>query len=196
MRIGKKAAQYKERLILRGVQDLDTNVYRPSGVPTAFFSATNRNLITTNSFGETGLTACRVRAASMKDDSIGVSDDDYILIDLDNTQVLVPADLEVQAWELANSMLTPEGAENAANFFKGRFQVVTSPYVGAQSTTTWFWGDFKQDFAWVEVWPLQVLTQKPGHEDEFKADIKARVKVRMYGSVAALDFKHVFKNTA
>ena len=196
MRIGQKAAQYKERLILRGVMDLDTLVYRPSGVPTAFYSAGNRNLITSNSFGESGLTAVRVRAASMKDDSIGVSDDDYILIDLDNTQVIVPADLEVQAWELANSMLTPEGAENAANFYKGRFQVLTSPYVGAQSATTWYWGDFKQDFAWVEVWPLQVLTQRPGHEDEFKSDIKARVKVRMYGSAAALDVKHSFKSTA
>lgn len=196
MRIGQKAAQYKERLILRGVQDLDTKVYRPSGTPTAFYSATNRNLIATNAFGESGLTACRVRAASMKDDSPGVTDDDYILIDLDNTQVLVPADLEVAAWELANSMLTPESAEGASNFYKGRFQVFTSPYIGGQSTSTWYWGDFKQDFAWVEVWPLQVLTQKPGHEDEFKKDIKARVKVRMYGSCGALDFKHCFKNTA
>jgi len=197
MRIGRKAAQYKERLILRGVMDLDTIVYRPSGVATAFYSAANRNLITTNAFGESGLTAVRVRASQMKDDSIGVSDDDFILIDLNNTQVIVPVDLEVQAWELANSMLTPEGAENAANFYKGRFQVLTSPYVTAQgNTTTWYWGDFKQDFAWVEVWPLQVLTQRPGHEDEFKSDIKARVKVRFYGSCAALDFKHSFKSTA
>ena len=195
-RIGQKAAQYKERLILRGVMDLDTLVYRPSGLPTAFYSAGNRNLITTNAFGESGLTAVRVRAASMKDDSIGVGDDDYILIDLDNTQVIVPVDLEVAAWELANSMLTPESAEHAANFYKGRFQVLTSPYVGAQSTTTWYWGDFKQDFAWVEVWPLQVLTQRPGHEDEFKSDIKARVKCRFYGSMAALDTKHSFKNQA
>ena len=195
MRIGQKAAQYKERLILRGVQDLDTKVYRPSGVPTAFYSAGNRNLITTNAFGESGLTAVRVRAQSMKDDSIGSSDDDFIFINVDNLVVLLPADLEVQAWELANSTLTPEGAEGAANFYKGRFKVRTSPFVSGQSSTTWYYGDFKEDFWWEEVWPLQVMTQRPGHEDEFKSDIKARVKVRFFGSCAAVDFKHVFKST-
>jgi len=196
MRIGRKAAQYKERLILRGVQDLDTTVYRPSGTPTAFYSAANRNLIATNSFGESGLTAVRVRAQQMKDDSIGVSDDDYIFINVDNLLALVPADLEVQAWEMANSTLTPEGAEGAANFYKGRFKVKSSPFITGQSPSTWFYGDFKEDFWWEEVWPLQIMTQKPGHEDEFKSDIKARVKVRFYGSIAAVDFKHVFKSTA
>jgi len=197
MRIGQKAKQYKERLILRAVMDLDTTVYRPAGVPTAFYSSTNGNLITSNAFGESGLLAVRVAASQMKDDSVHAGDDDFVLINLNNVQVIVPVDLEVQAWELANSLLTPEGAENAANFYKGRFQVLTSPYVTAQgNVTTWYWGDFKQDFAWVEVWPFQILTQRPGHEDEFKSDIKARVKVRFYGSPAALDVKHCFKSTA
>jgi len=195
-RIGIKAAQYKERLILRGVQDLDTKVYRPSGVPTAFYSSTNRNLISTNPFGESGLTAVRVRADSMKDDSLGVGDDDYIFVNVDNLIALVPRDLEVQAWELANSTLTPEGSEGAANFYKGRFKVRSSPFVGAQSTTTWFYGDFKEDFWWEEVWPLTVESQKPGHEDDFIKDIKARVRVYFYGSCVAIDTKHCFKNTA
>lgn len=194
--IGTKAAQYKERLILRGVQDLDTSVYRPSGTPTAFYSAGNANLITSNSFGESGLEEVIKAAQLMKSDALGTIDDDYIFIDLNNMQVLVPVQLWVEAWQMAMSTKTPESNENAENFFKGRFNPLSSPYISKASATTWYAGMFKEDFWWLEVWPLQVLTQRPGHEDEFKRDIKARHKVRFYGTCAAVDTKHCFKNTA
>lgn len=194
--MGTKAAQYRERLIVRAVQDLDTNIYRPSGVPTAFYSAANNNLITSNSFGESGLENVIRNAQLMKSDAVGTIDDDYIFIDTNNLTVLVPVQLWVEAWQMANSVLTPESNENAQNFFKGRFNPMSSPYISKESATTWYAGNFKEDFWWLEVWPLQVLTQKPGHEDEFKADVKARHKVRFYGTAAAVDTKHCFKNTA
>lgn len=201
-RIGQKAAQYKERLILRGVMDLDTTVYRPSGNATAFYAAataashkSGANLIGTNPFSEAGLEEVMNIAQTMKDDSEGAGDDDYINIDLNNVIVLVPALLYVEAWQMANSAKTPESGENAENFFKGRYTPYSSPYITANNATSWYWGDFKEDFWWNEVWPLQTMTQKPGNDDEFKKDIKARVKVRFYGSCSAVDYKHSFKCT-
>lgn len=194
--IGQKAAQYKERLILRGVQDLDTSVYRPSGTPTAFYASGHGNLITSNSFGESGLEEVIKVAQLQKSDAIGTIDDDYIFIDINNMQVLVPVQLWVEAWQMAMSTQTPESNENAMNFFKGRFDPLSSPYVSKESATTWYAGMFKEDFWWLEVWPLQVLTQRPGHEDEFKRDIKARHKVRFYGTCAAVDYRHCYKCTS
>ena len=194
-KIGKKAAQWRERIIMRKVQDLDTDAWQPSGTNTALYSSTNDNLITTNPFGEAGMTALRVRMERQKDDSIGHADDDFIMIDDADLVIIVPKDLEVEAWQLSNSVLVPEGAENAQNFFKGMFRIVTTPFVSTQNAATWYAGDFKEDFIWTEVWPLQTITARPGNSREFLADIKSQTKVRFFGMAGAVDFKHVYKNT-
>lgn len=195
-RVGIKAAQYKEKLILEAVQDINANVWKPSGTATAFYSTANGNLASTNAFGESGLQAVEKLMHNMKDDSIGVTNNDFVYIDKANMIVLVPQDLDLEAWQMANSTLTPESSENAANYYKARFRVLTSPYITTQSTTTWYMGDFKKDFVWSEVWPLSTISQRSGHDDEFKRDIKARVKVRFYGAPLALDVKHCYKSTA
>jgi hypothetical protein len=194
--IGEEAAQYKQEIILAGVQDLNGDVWRPSGTPTAFYSATNGNLITANPFCESGLEEVMKKAQLMKNDSLGAGTGGYVFIDLNNVYVLVPILLQKEAWELANSVKTPESAENAENYFKGRFTPISSPFVSAQSDSTWYWGNFAKDFVWLEVWPLQTITKPPGGDDEFKRDVKSSTKVRFYGGVGALDVKHCFKNTA
>lgn len=197
-RIGQKAAQYRERLIVRGVQDLDSNVYQPSGTAEAFFSAAKLNLISSNPFGESGLEEVTKKAEQMKDDSIGsggAGDQDFIYIDTDNLTVLIPAALKLEAWQMANSVLTPESNENAKNYWKGRFNPLSSPFVSAQSATTWYAGNPKEDFWWTEVWPLQTMSQAAGHDDAFKKDIKSRHKVRFYGNIMAVTCNHWFKCT-
>jgi len=195
-RIGEKAAQYKEKIILEGIQDLDSVVYRPSGVPTAFYSTTNKNLITTNSFGESGMEALLLQMHNQKGDAANEDNDDFIYISPDNLIVVVPQALVMEAWQLANSTLTPEGVENASNFFKGKFKTLTSPFVTRNSSTTWYAGDFKSDFWWTEVWPLQTLSAKPGNDDEFNKDIKSKHKVRFFGGIVGVETKHSYKCTA
>ena len=197
--IGEETAQYKEKLIVEGVLDVNSDVWQPSGVATAIYSSTNKNTASAT-FGESGLETARKTIQMMQNDagdqaSSTDSEKDYIFIDDANMILLVPSDLEVEAWQMENSALTPESAENAKNFFKGRFTTLTSPYISKRSTTNWFMGNFKKDFRWIEVWPLQTFTQPAGHEDEFMADIKTRLKVRFYGTVAAVDFKHSYKFT-
>jgi len=192
-KIGKTAALYKERLILRGVQDLDGNVYNPSGNATDLYSTTNQNLITSAPFGEDGLTTMRTTAQTITGDGI---DGNFISIDMNNIVLLMPAHLEVAAAELSNSILTPESAENAVNFWKNKFNVISSPFVTDESASTWYGGNPKEQFSWSEIWPLQTFTQKAGHEDSFKRDIKVRFKTRFYGNIMATDTLYFWKMTA
>ena len=191
--IGEGAAYYKEQLIVEGVQDVNTTVYRPSGSATAFYSSTNANLQTSNAFDAAGLAAIMKLAHEMTSDS---DDTKYIMVDLLGKPLLVPVDLMEEAWELAFGPEHPETAERARNYWQGKFSPMTSQFITAQSSTTWYWGDFQKDFWWTEVWPLTVLSAKAGHEDEFNRDIKAKYKTRFFGGVGAVDFRHCFKSTA
>ena len=195
-RIGAKAAQYKEKLIVEGVQDINSNVFRPSGAATAFYRTTASGDRKINSkastpFGEAGLEQADKLFESMVDEN-----GDYVLIDPANLYGLFPKDLWIQANQMVKSTLVPEGTENAVNIYKGAFTPLSSPYITAQSTSTWYYGDFVSDFIWSEVWPLQTFAAKPGHEDEFNKDIKMKAKVRFYGQVGAIDDKHCLKLTA
>lgn len=194
--IGEKAALYKERLIVEGVQDINNTVFKPAAVATAFYRSTASgdrkiNMATSNPFGEAGLLAIKKVMDAMVDE-----EGDYIMLSVGQLMGLFPVDLEVRVKQMLQSTLVPEGTENAVNTWKGWFVPLASPYVSAQSTSTWYIGDFKKDFIWSEVWPLQVFTAKPGHEDEFNRDIKSKSKVRFFGEVGAIDDKHSFKCTA
>ncbi|MHA2047820.1 MAG: phage major capsid protein [Candidatus Thorarchaeota archaeon] len=191
--IGEGAAYYKEKLIVDGVQDVNTNVYRPSGAATALYSTANSNLQASNAFDAAGLQTVYKAAHDQTSDS---DDTKYILVDLMGKPLLVPVDLMEEAWELAFGPEHPETAARARNYWQGKFKPMTSQFITAQSTTTWYWGDFAKDFWWMEVWPLQNLTAKAGHEDEFNKDIKAKYKTRFFGGIGAVDFRHVYKSTA
>jgi len=193
---GEGVAVYEERKILRTVMDLDTLAYQPSGVPTAFYAAGNNNLITANAFNEAGLEAVMVKAQTIKDDALGTGDGNFINIDLNNATLLIPIQLQLEAWQMTNSALVPESAENAKNFFQNKLKIVTSPYVTNDSATTWYWGNFEKDFVWTEVWPMQVLSAPASHDSSFDNDIKAIFKARAYGGCGALDYKHSFKCTS
>jgi len=193
--IGEKAAQYKEKLIVEGIQDINSDVFRPSGVPTAFYrtAASGDRKINSKSstaFGESGLEEAFKLMHNMTDEN-----GDYVYIDTGSLYLLVPQDLWLEALQMSNSTLTPESAENAVNVYKGAFTPLTSPYITAQNNGYWYIGDFKRDFWWSEVWPLQTFTMKPGNEQEFRRDVKATFKVRFYGQIGAVDDKHSYKFT-
>jgi len=199
-RIGEKAALYKEKLILEKVQDVNSDAFKPNGVATALYRTSESSLddgttLRINSksstpFGESGMEDAWKLMQKMEDEN-----GDPIFINPMNLTVLVPADLWVPAQQLAKSTQTPESAENAINVFAGTFTPLTSYYITKQSATTWYVGDFKQDFWWLTVWPLQTLAAKPGSTAEFEKDIKARFKVRFFGGCGAIDYRHSFKFT-
>lgn len=191
-RFGEKARVYKEKLILNGIQDVSGyRCWRPNGTLTDFYSTANENLNSSNVFGESGLETCQTAIHNMTD-----SEDDPILIGPNNAVCLVPIALWNDVNQMARSALVPEGTENSINVYKGTFTPMTSPFVTAQSTSTWYWGNFKRAFAWLSVWPLETLRQKPDTDYQFKRDISMVYKIRLFGSLTGLDPKFVQKNTA
>lgn len=194
--IGEKAAYYREKQIVEKVVDKNSDAYAVSGTAGAVYRTSASGVLRVNSkattpFGEAGLEEAFKLMHNMTDES-----GDYVFINQANLYLLVPQDLYLEAMQMVQSTLTPENADNAVNIYKGAFKVLTSPFITALSSSTWYLGDFRQDFVWTEVWPLETMAMKPGSEDEFKKDIKAQFKVRYYGGCGAIDHKHSYKFTA
>ena len=199
--IGEKAAQYKEKLIIDGIVDLNTNVYRPviNGVPTAtaLYSSGNGNLVTSNPLSDyTSIESARKKFADFTDENGDP-------ISIRPKVILVPFALETTARRILNSIeieeITGESGSRAThspNPFRDSYKILSSVFVDGVSTTTWFFGDFKRQFGWQDVIPLQVTRRKSGNEDEFKRDVVAQFKVRFFGGVFAKDKVYVIKNTA
>ena len=191
-RFGEKAKIYKERLIINGIQDVaGFRCWAPNGIQTDFWSALNSNCNVSNPLGDAGLTIAHTAFHNAVD-----SEGDPVLISPNNAVCLVPIGLWTRANELARSPKIPEGVSNAINTYKGTFTPLTSPFITAQSVDTWYFGDFKKSFAWLSVWPLQTFRQKPDSDYQFKRDISQVYKVRMFGSLSALDKNYVQKSTA
>jgi len=193
--IGEQAAQEKEKQIVEGVQDINSDVFRPSGVAAAFYRTAVSGIRRINSrastpFGEEGLLQTNKLMHAMTDEN-----GNYITVNPGRLILLAPYDLWVQAIQMQKSTLVPESGENAINIWKGSFTPLTSPWITAQSDTTWYLGDFKRDFVWSEIWPLQTFSLPLGGEDGFRKDIKSLFKVRFYGQVGAIDDKRCFKLT-
>ncbi len=64
------------------------------------------------------------------------------------------------------------------------------------ATSTWFMGDFKRAFAYMENWPV-VVTQSPlNSEADFNQDVVLRFKASERGAAAVLEPRAVVKSTA
>jgi len=187
--IGEKAALRKEQLIVQGVIDSNSTVYKPTNLAQALYSTTRTNGVNaaTTAFGEAGLKAIDNLVDEMNDDN-----GDPVFIMPGGMSLLVPSELKMEAWQLMNSVNTPESAENAKNYYNGRYPLLTSPFLTSASL---YWvGDFKQDFWWLEVYPLQLMTRNMTDTDEgFKRDIIAQFKTRFFGAIMAVDFRHSFR---
>lgn len=81
-------------------------------------------------------------------------------------------------------------------------QVLSTSYVdnrmsnGSLATTTWFLGDFKAAFAYMENWPITVTQAPSNSEAEFTSDIVFRFKASERGTAAVLNPQYVTKCTA
>ncbi len=190
--IGEKARLHKEKRIVYGIQDIaGYKSYYPEGVQTDMYSSDIGNLATTNAFGEAGVNAVFKLMHGMKDEA-----GDEIYVPKSRMNLLLPMDLYIAGRQMNESVLIPEGNENAKNVLSGAWsEVLTSPYITNQSPTTWFTGDFKKAAVWTEVFPLQTFTQKQGSDDLFTKDLAARYKVRYMGNLSIVMPEYIFKST-
>lgn len=85
----------------------------------------------------------------------------------------------------------------AANPVAGDYNIVTSQLVKkvTSSDSTWFMGDFKAAFAYMEVSPVQTVQAPTNSEMEFTHDVMARWKVSEWGVTAVMDPRKAVKCT-
>ncbi len=201
--IGRDAAIYREKMILNTVQDISGyyawyvgSADAESVTRTALYGTSTTaphrtsNQITNALVNHTDINAAVVLFGLMVDEK-----GDPIVTGL-NKILLVPIALTMVAESIYKSSVLIGGANAQPNPYAGKFKVLSSPYLDAQSSIIWYLGDFKSQFVWKEVIPLQVLTRRDDKNDmAWERDIKAQFKIRFYGDCKATDYCHVVKST-
>ncbi|MBX3450388.1 MAG: hypothetical protein KF777_12545 [Planctomycetaceae bacterium] len=216
MALGFYLRQERERTIVRAVTDADATtgkfVYRPNGAGTALYatSGAHRNWIGAGNTTSPGFAtaiplvdwtdidaALHYRATEVKDDRV---DGTQRPIVAPARQLLVPERLRGVARSVIHSTeitVTNDAQETRfANPVQGLLEVLSSPFVdeqGGQAANDWYVGDFRRQFVWSEIWPVQTFLQKAESESAFDRDVVLRVKVRYYGGVSAVDTAFVTK---
>ena len=212
--LGYYIRQERERTILRAVTDADANrrVYRPAGNPVALYASdgSHRNYV-----GVGNTTSPDYNAATPLVDA---SDIDWVknyratqVVDdrVDGTprpilapvkQLLVPEALRSTARGIVHateiSVTSGDRTRKLANPLRGDLEVLSSPFLdeqGADGQSDWYLGDFRRQFVWTEVWPVQTFLQRADGPAAFERDVVLRVKVRYYGGVSAVDTVFVTK---
>jgi hypothetical protein len=80
----------------------------------------------------------------------------------------------------------------------GNYAIVSTNQLAARmaTDTSWFLGDPRKAFAYMENWPLTVVQAPANNEAEFTADVVMRFKASERGAYATLDPRYMVKCTA
>lgn len=208
--------QERERTIVRAVTDADSAagryVYRPDGVGAALYLAngSRRNYVGVGNTTSAGFNAAvpladytdvetvlNYRATQVVDDRV---DGDPRPIVVPAKQLLVPEALRGTARGIAHAteVSVEDGGRTRtlANPLRGDLEVLSSPFIdeqGGSAAEDWYLGDFRRQFVWTEIWPVQTFLQRADGPAAFERDVVLRVKVRYYGGVSAVDTAFVTK---
>jgi hypothetical protein len=194
------------------VVDKFSTVYKPSGSATALYATGHGNLAGTGGAvaGFTSPIALTDWASidsieqfhplSIKDDR-GVGPQEPILWMPD--VLLVPLGKAAIGRRIMNATEVRQNTQSAAvttifsNPYAGKYTVLTSPYVGlsgvAGAADDWFLGNFKEQFFWHDVWPIQTFTMVANSQEAWLRDVVSGHKVRYLGGVFAADHRQVVK---
>ena len=188
--IGAGAAAFREKHILYTIQDIaGYRAYYPSGAVADLYSEGHANILSNKLEDHTDLDAAFVLLGAMEDEK------ENPIVVMPNT-ILVPTALFTIANTLYKSAVVVGGANAQPNPFAGVFNPVSSPYLQKQSAVKWYLGNFKQQFVWKEIFPMQVLTRKSNdNEAAWERDIKASFKVRYFGECGAIDYRFVARSS-
>lgn len=194
--MGSRLADKQEQIILNTIQDIaGYYAWYPQNTRVAMYSTSTTaphivsNQITNNLADFTDLDAAKVLFFKM-------TDDDSKAINVMPKILLVPGAKDTTARRLIGNTVLPGGANAEKNPFSGAYEVLASPYLDAQSAIVWYLGDFKKQFLWKTVTPLQVLSRVNAKDDaDWNRDIKYQYKVRFDGLCRARDFRYVVKST-
>ena len=213
--IGDVMRQDKERRIVRGVADVASTVrvYRPSGTGVTLYHADRTNLLSaaTPLVDWTDIQeVLAYHAANMRDDREADDENTTQPLVWMPKIILTAVELAGNAARIVNAVEDRQTAANSVIVTGNMSQAIvpgiralSSPFLDAaqgadqwDDASDWLIGDFKRQFKYKEVWPLQVFRAAPGNDGQFRRDIVAEFKVREYGDIYAADFRYVIKVNA
>lgn len=194
--LGDRGAQFLDKTIMRGILDRDGTVYNKGTlykVPSTT-GGTNGNAWSgaNSALGTTGWEQAHVSLHSKTDEQsepIWVAGDRPMLV---CPPRLVPTAIKLRQGEYGNI-----GTANLdVNVAQNMFDIIECVYhANLSSATDWYYGAFKRQFQWDEIFPLQVFSRSGQEtEDGFKRDIVQQFKVRLYGGIGATDYRYVNYN--
>jgi len=103
-----------------------------------------------------------------------MQDDNGLLVNITPKTLLVPPELEFDAYEILNSSGKPYTGDNEQNYFKGRFNVVVWDFL--TDTDSWFLLADKSDGAPISFERVPISFKEDGDFDTGDLKIKARCR--------------------
>lgn len=215
--LGHSVRLEREMTILQGVTDTAAGkyVYRPNGTPTTLYVAdgSHYNYINASNTTSSGYGAnvpltdwedidhvLKYRATQLKDDRVDGTQRPLLGINSGDNVLLVPyskysvAKIIQGGGTLEYSTGSGVNVQHTTNPVMDRIKrVESSEALDTISTADWYFGNFKKQFIWHEIWPVQTSFQGKGSESDFDRDVEWRIKCRYYGGVNALDHIYVTK---
>lgn len=195
-KMGNRVSVNREKRILDVVLGIST-VYRRNGAAAQATYASDNSVSNTLS-DWSNLDVALQKFNDMTDPVTGEP------IAMNPNLLVVPKRLENTAKRIMNATMVRVGTNTAANQtytngnqVEGPYQVISSPYVKARSgsDTTWWLGDFKQGFVYMQNWPLSVLQEGSNTEVGFTRDVIARYRVTERGAAAVRERLCAVRNT-
>lgn len=199
-RAGEQAKSKHEYIIMNAVLELTTTgdyaAWRPKGVATTLYSntstdpysdATQDNFDTEALADETDIQGLMTLFAAFTDEK-GAP------IHIDPKVLLTGISLEMIAAKILRSGQSVEKTVPAGSFniYSGKITPLASAWVDQKKgTAVYLLGDFKKQFVYTEVWPIQVFQDKKGSEPEFVRDVIFRFKARFMGGCGAITNRYV-----
>lgn len=201
--VGEFLGLNKEKRIIDCIIDENTTAHRLKwkGTTYATYQATSPwvNIVAANALVDwTDIDAAEQALANMTDPSTG----EPIMVLADTLfvtpQLLHTARRTVNATEIRTGDGASGGTVTIGPNPLAPYQVVSSRLLRARlaTDTTWFFGNFRKAFAYMENWPITVTQAPQNSEAEFMQDIVVRFKASERGAAATLEPRYVVKNTA
>ena len=186
----------KEKRILDAVCGISTIYRRNGGAAEATYQADNTLSNTLSDW--TSIDAVQQKFNVMTDPNNGEP------IALTLKTVLVPKALEITAGRIQTASMIRTSTQSAVqqtynqgNLVKTPYDVASGQYVRnrTSSDTTWFAGDPRAAFAYMQNWPLQTVQAPDNNEVGFTRDVVVRFKSSERGAPAVKDRRRMIKCT-
>ena len=223
-RLGEQTRLEREEVILAGVLDIGTatangykSVYRPSGTAETLYSAGNNNYLATATplVDWTDIDeALQYHADNVRDDRAASGErrpimffprDLLVARKLAGTAARILTATEQRSGDITTGTGSQVISGNPIRNIAPGLRALSSPMIDYLAGLTgsnyddsddWLIGDFKRQFMWQEIWPLQVLRARQDDDAAFRRDVVVQHKVRYYGGIFASEERFVLKINA